>query len=104
MCISKQATSAIVSYLAAEALGLGATGVGAFYDEEVHRYLNLNLDSNILLNGSVQKVRPVVCRDILVGRWRVKVPVVSNVEELDAKFEAKALDDFERFVTRGPTM
>jgi SagB-type dehydrogenase family enzyme len=28
-------------YLAAEALGLGATGVGAFYDEEVHRYLNL---------------------------------------------------------------
>ena len=29
------------SYLAAEALGLGATGIGAFYDEEVHRYLNL---------------------------------------------------------------
>ncbi|HUA20161.1 MAG TPA: SagB/ThcOx family dehydrogenase [Bryobacteraceae bacterium] len=28
-------------YLAAEALGLGATGIGAFYDEEVHRYLNL---------------------------------------------------------------
>jgi len=28
-------------YLAAEALGLGATGMGAFYDEEVHRYLNL---------------------------------------------------------------
>jgi len=28
-------------YLAAEALGLGATGVGAFYDEEVHRYLKL---------------------------------------------------------------
>ena len=27
-------------YLAAEALGLGATGIGAFYDEEVHRYLN----------------------------------------------------------------
>ena len=28
-------------YLGAEALGLGATGIGAFYDEEVHRYLNL---------------------------------------------------------------
>ena len=28
-------------YLAAEAFGLGATGVGAFYDEAVHRYLNL---------------------------------------------------------------
>jgi SagB-type dehydrogenase family enzyme len=26
-------------YLAAEALGLGATGIGAFYDDEVHRYL-----------------------------------------------------------------
>ena len=28
-------------YLGAEALGLGATGIGAFYDDEVHRYLNL---------------------------------------------------------------
>jgi nitroreductase len=28
-------------YLAAEALGLGATGIGAFYDEKVNRYLNL---------------------------------------------------------------
>ena len=28
-------------YLAAEALGLGATGIGAFYDEEVHRHLEL---------------------------------------------------------------
>ncbi len=28
-------------YLAAEASGLGATGIGAFYDDEVHRYLNL---------------------------------------------------------------
>src|SRR5690349_5778796 len=26
-------------YLAAEAFGLAATGIGAFYDEEVHRYL-----------------------------------------------------------------
>jgi SagB-type dehydrogenase family enzyme len=31
-------------YLAAEALGLGATGIGAFYDEEVHRYLKLTPD------------------------------------------------------------
>ena len=28
-------------YLAAEALGLGGTGIGAFYDEEVHSYLGL---------------------------------------------------------------
>ena len=28
-------------YLAAEALGLQATGVGAFFDDEVHRYLDL---------------------------------------------------------------
>jgi SagB-type dehydrogenase family enzyme len=28
-------------YLAAEALGLGATGIGAFYDDQVHDYLNL---------------------------------------------------------------
>lgn len=28
-------------YLAAEALGLRATGIGAFFDEDVHRYLNL---------------------------------------------------------------
>jgi len=29
-------------YLAAEALGLGATGIGAFFDDEVHAYLNLS--------------------------------------------------------------
>ncbi len=28
-------------YLAAEALGFGATGIGAFFDDDVHRYLNL---------------------------------------------------------------
>ena len=28
-------------YLAAEALGMRATGIGAFFDDEVHRYLNL---------------------------------------------------------------
>jgi nitroreductase len=32
-------------YLAAEALRLGATGIGAFYDDEVHRYLNLTSGS-----------------------------------------------------------
>jgi SagB-type dehydrogenase family enzyme len=31
-------------YLAAEALGLGATGIGAFYDEAVHDYLNVTAD------------------------------------------------------------
>jgi SagB-type dehydrogenase family enzyme len=28
-------------YLAAESLGLGATGIGAFFDDQVHGYLNL---------------------------------------------------------------
>jgi SagB-type dehydrogenase family enzyme len=28
-------------YLAAESLGLGSTGIGAFFDDEVHRYLDL---------------------------------------------------------------
>jgi SagB-type dehydrogenase family enzyme len=28
-------------YLAAEALGLGATGIGAFFDDNVHQYLNV---------------------------------------------------------------
>ena len=28
-------------YLAAEALGLRATGIGAFYDDDVHRYLGI---------------------------------------------------------------
>ncbi len=28
-------------YIAAEAQGLRATGIGAFYDEQVHRYLDL---------------------------------------------------------------
>ncbi|HLJ51699.1 MAG TPA: SagB/ThcOx family dehydrogenase [Bryobacteraceae bacterium] len=31
-------------YVSAEALGLGATGIGAFFDDEVHRYLNLDPD------------------------------------------------------------
>ena len=30
-------------YVAAEAAGLQATGIGAFYDDEVHRYLNIQL-------------------------------------------------------------
>jgi nitroreductase len=29
-------------YLSAKALGLGATGIGAFFDEEVNRYLRLS--------------------------------------------------------------
>jgi SagB-type dehydrogenase family enzyme len=29
-------------YLAAESLGLGSTGIGAFFDDEVHRYLDLS--------------------------------------------------------------
>jgi nitroreductase len=40
-CILKPALFGQRLYLAAEALGLGATGIGAFYDDEVHRHLNL---------------------------------------------------------------
>ena len=40
-CISKLALFGHRLYLAAEAFGLGATGIGAFYDDEVHRYLDL---------------------------------------------------------------
>ena len=36
-------------YLAAEALGLGATGIGAFYDDEVNRYLNLDRERRQVL-------------------------------------------------------
>ena len=31
-------------YIAAEALGLGATGIGAFFDDEVNQYLELSSD------------------------------------------------------------
>jgi nitroreductase len=41
MCILKQAPLATAFNLAAEALGPRATGIGAFYDDEVHRHLNL---------------------------------------------------------------
>ena len=40
-CILKRALSAMAFYLAAESLGLGATGIGAFYDDEVNHYLNV---------------------------------------------------------------
>jgi nitroreductase len=33
-------------YLTTEAFGLGATRIGAFYNEEVHRYLNTGADGN----------------------------------------------------------
>jgi SagB-type dehydrogenase family enzyme len=40
-------------YLAAEALGLGATGIGAFYDEEVHRYLKLPPQQEVVYQFAV---------------------------------------------------
>jgi SagB-type dehydrogenase family enzyme len=40
-------------YLAAEALGLGATGIGAFYDEEVHRYLKLPPQQQVVYHFAV---------------------------------------------------
>jgi SagB-type dehydrogenase family enzyme len=33
-------------YIAAESLGLGATGIGAFFDDEVHRYLGVHYDQS----------------------------------------------------------
>jgi SagB-type dehydrogenase family enzyme len=40
-------------YLAAEALGLGATGIGAFYDEEVRRYLNLASQQQVVYHFAI---------------------------------------------------
>ena len=40
-------------YLAAEALGLGATGIGAFYDEEVHRYLKLPPQEQVVYHFAI---------------------------------------------------
>jgi hypothetical protein len=52
--------------------------------------------STVLQRG-IQKIRAVVCGDVLVGRWRVKVLVISNVEELTTEFETNALRNFECF-------
>jgi SagB-type dehydrogenase family enzyme len=40
-------------YLAAEALGLGATGIGAFYDEDVHRYLELPPQQQVVYHFAI---------------------------------------------------
>jgi SagB-type dehydrogenase family enzyme len=40
-------------YLAAEALGLGATGIGAFYDDEVHRYLKLPPQQQVVYHFAI---------------------------------------------------
>ena len=40
-------------YLAAEALGLGATGIGAFYDEAVHRYLRLPPQQQVVYHFAI---------------------------------------------------
>jgi SagB-type dehydrogenase family enzyme len=40
-------------YLAAEALGLGATGIGSFYDEEVHGYLNLAPQEQVVYHFAI---------------------------------------------------
>ena len=41
-------------YLAAEALGLRATGIGAFFDDDVHRYLNLaSRDRQVVYHFSI---------------------------------------------------
>jgi SagB-type dehydrogenase family enzyme len=40
-------------YLAAEALGLGAPGIGSFYDEEVHRYLNLAPQQQVVYHFAI---------------------------------------------------
>jgi SagB-type dehydrogenase family enzyme len=40
-------------YLAAESLELGATGIGAFYDEEVHRYLKLPPQQQVVYHFAI---------------------------------------------------
>ncbi len=41
-CISRRVLLVNRMYLASEALGLRATGIGAFFDDEVNRYLSLS--------------------------------------------------------------
>ena len=46
-------------YLAAESLGLGATGIGAFFDDEVHRYLGLNpADGQVVYHFAIGRPVP----------------------------------------------
>jgi SagB-type dehydrogenase family enzyme len=40
-------------YLAAEALGLGATGIGAFFDDEVHAWLNLDPSRKVVYHFAI---------------------------------------------------
>jgi SagB-type dehydrogenase family enzyme len=40
-------------YLAAEAHGLGATGIGAFFDDEVHRYLNIAAGRQVVYHFAI---------------------------------------------------
>ena len=40
-------------YLAAEALGLGATGIGAFFDAEVHGYLGLSAAQRVVYHFAI---------------------------------------------------
>jgi SagB-type dehydrogenase family enzyme len=40
-------------YLAAEALGLGSTGIGAFFDDEVNRYLNLEQGRQVVYHFAI---------------------------------------------------
>jgi SagB-type dehydrogenase family enzyme len=41
-------------YLGAEALGWNATGIGAFYDDDVHRYLGFLEDGDTRVNASLR--------------------------------------------------
>jgi SagB-type dehydrogenase family enzyme len=46
-------------YLGAEALGLNATGMGAFYDDDVHKYLALSPDQGqVIYHFAVGKAVP----------------------------------------------
>jgi SagB-type dehydrogenase family enzyme len=40
-------------YIASEALGLGATGIGAFFDDEVNRYLDLAGDRQVIYHFAI---------------------------------------------------
>jgi nitroreductase len=42
-------------YLGAEALGWNATGIGAFYDDDVHRYLGLLEETDGSVDNSVRE-------------------------------------------------
>src|SRR5882762_5721404 len=77
-------------YLGAEALGWNATGIGAFYDDDVHRYLGFLEEKDGSVGGSVVAAE----RQALVMLGSPASPRAAALESDSAKF-ASAISDSE---------